>query len=282
MVNVSIIGIGLIGGSMALELKSQLNVKVVGVEKNTSHQEIALNRNLVDEISELETAVKLADIIVVSTSVDKIETVLCEVLDHIKPSATVIDVGSTKNHICQAIANHPMRNRFVACHPLAGTENSGPNAAIRNLFMGKKNIICEKEKSDLDAVDTAVKLFESFGMKSYYLSPEDHDKHLAYVSHLSHISSFTLGLTVLDIEKDEHQIMNLASTGFSSTVRLAKSLPETWAPILDKNAVNICSALDQYIKYLHQFKTALSTNDTDRLYELMKNANKIKDILKPS
>ena len=276
---VTIVGLGLIGGSIARDLKSQINVSVTGVDNNKEHQEVAMELGLVHEVLNFNVGIRKADVIILAIPVDKIEAILPEVLDMIDDSQVVIDVGSTKEFICHAVADHPKRKRFVPAHPLAGTEYSGPTAALQRLFVDKKNIICEKEKIDVDALDTALKIFNSLGMKTYFLNPAEHDKHLAYVSHLSHVSSFMLGLTVLEIEKDENQIFNLASTGFSSTVRLAKSNPETWAAIFNKNNNNLSTALDSYIDYLKEFKQAIDDKDIKTTLKLMADANDIKRIL---
>jgi len=204
---------------------------------------------------------------------------LPQILDTVGPKTVVIDVGSTKSDICEVVKNHPNRGQFVAAHPLAGTEFSGPEAALKGLFADAKNIICEKEKSNATALETALQVFESMGMKTLFMSPEEHDRHLAYVSHLSHVTSFSLGLTVLDIEKDEKQIFNLASTGFRSTSRLAKSNPQTWKAIFGRNRKYLGEALEGYIKTLTEFKNAIQENDIDKMELMMKEANDIKRIL---
>lgn len=274
----AIIGLGLIGGSIALECKA-LNHNVIGVDKNADHQTQALELGLVDSIETLEVAAQKADMIVLAIPVNYIETLLPDLLDKIHPKAVVVDVGSTKKAICEAIKGHPQRGRFVAGHPLAGTEFSGPKAAHLGLFRGKKNLICEEELSDEDALDLALELFNACGLQSMFMNPDDHDKHLAYVSHLSHVSSFMLGLTVLDIEKDQKQIHNLASTGFQSTVRLAKSSPQTWSPIFDKNSKYLVESLDSYIDYLTKFKNAIENGDEATAIEMMSEANDIKRVL---
>ncbi len=279
MMTISVIGLGLIGGSIAKDLKTQINVEVLGVDLNESHQKQALELGLIHKVVSLEEAIEKSAVIILAIPVDKIESLLPLVLDKISGDTIVTDVGSTKVQICRAVVNHKNRSRYVAAHPLAGTEFSGPQAALSHLFVGKKNIICNREKSDDSAVETVVKIFKSIGMQTYFLSSEEHDKHLAYVSHLSHVSSFMLGLTVLDIEKDEKQIFNLASTGFASTVRLAKSNPSTWSPIFLKNSDNLVKALENYIDYLHQFKEAIKSNDHEKAELLMKEANDIKRIL---
>jgi prephenate dehydrogenase len=276
---VSIIGLGLIGGSIARDLKSQINVTVYGVDNNPDHAEQAMELGLVHAVKNLEEAIAVSDVIILAIPVNHIEVVLPKVLDKVNEHRTVIDVGSTKEKICTAVNKHTNRARYVAAHPLAGTEYSGPTAAIPRLFVDKKNIICERNLSADDALEVALKIFTSLGMKTYFLDPGEHDKHLAYVSHLSHVSSFMLGLTVLDIEKDESQIFNLASTGFASTVRLAKSNPKTWAPIFEKNKEHLATALDSYINYLTKFKEAIEGNDETSSRKLMQEANDIKRIL---
>ncbi len=276
--NITILGPGLIGGSMALDLKDAGNY-IIGVDKNPNHIEQSLQLGLIDEQSDLSEAILKSDVIILSIPVDAIIGLLPMVLDSIKSNTTVIDVGSIKTNICKVVANHPNRNRFVAAHPLAGTEYSGPNAALSGLFRGKYNIICEENKSDEDALMTAVDIFNQLGMTSMFMNPEDHDKHMAYVSHLSHISSFMLGQTVLEIEKDEKQIFNLASTGFESTVRLAKSSADTWVPIFENNKNNISDSLDQYIGFLTEFKDALDSGDSGKMYNMICRSNEIKRIL---
>lgn len=276
--NITILGPGLIGGSMALDLKDAGNY-IIGVDKNPNHIEQSLQLGLIDEQSDLSEAILKSDVIILSIPVDAIIGLLPMVLDSIKSNTTVIDVGSIKTNICKVVANHPNRNRFVAAHPLAGTEYSGPNAALSGLFRGKYNIICEENKSDEDALMTAVDIFNQLGMTSMFMNPEDHDKHMAYVSHLSHISSFMLGQTVLEIEKDEKQIFNLASTGFESTVRLAKSSADTWVPIFENNKNNISDSLDQYIGFLTEFKDALDLGDSGKMYNMICRSNEIKRIL---
>lgn len=277
---ITVIGLGLIGGSIAKDLKSQLNVKVYGVDSSESHQKLAMDHGLVHEIVSLDEGLKLADIVILAIPVDKIEGILPNILDQIDQKTTVIDVGSTKSDICNAISLHPKRSRFVAAHPLAGTEFSGPTAALKGLFQNKKNIITEPEKSDVDALESALKVFESLGMVTSFMTAEEHDKHLAYVSHLSHVSSFMLGLTVLDIEKDEKQIFDLASTGFESTVRLAKSNPKTWSAIFGRNKKYLLEALDSYIVHLENFRHHIKENDTEETERLMIRSNDIKRILK--
>jgi len=264
---------------MALELKSQLCVHVIGVDAKIEHQKQALDRSLVSEIADLNEGVQKADVVIIATPVDSIEQLLPQVLDIANEHTVVIDVGSTKSGICTKVKSHKNRARYIAAHPLAGTEFSGPQAAIKDLFKGKKNIICEHELSAPDAVDTATQVFNSMGLTTYYMGSKEHDRHLAYVSHLSHVTSFTLGLTVLNIEKDEKQIFNLASTGFESTARLAKSNPETWAAIFDKNNEFLVEALDSYIGYLQKFRLGIVQRKTSETKALMTEANDIKRIL---
>ncbi len=277
---IGIVGLGLIGGSIGLGLVRQLNVKVIGVDQNPQHCDEAIRLGLVHEIMQLDEVVRDADLIVLAIPVDGIEQLLPSILDNISDRTVVTDVGSTKANICTAVKNHPNRERYVASHPLAGTEFSGPSAALEGLYNGKKNIICEMERSSKEAIDLVKRVFSSLGMVNDYMTADAHDRHLAYVSHLSHISSFTLSLTVLDIEKDEDQIFNLASTGFASTVRLAKSSPQTWAPIFSKNKDHLSKALGQYIDRLQEFKSALDKDNRNASVALMEEANSIKRILK--
>lgn len=276
----AIIGLGLIGGSMAIDLrKAGLATRVVGVDKSAEHGRRALDLHLVDELAELEDAVRDADLVITAIPVNSIKSVLIKVLDHVSGSAIVIDTGSTKSMICKAIAQHPRRSQFVAAHPLAGTENSGPDAAFSGLFSQKTNIICEKEKSSEQALKVATRIFSSLGMRTIFMDPVEHDKHVAYVSHLSHVSAFLLGQTVLDIEKDEKNIFNLAGSGFASTVRLAKSSPDMWAPIFEQNAEYLSQALLEYIMHLQKFQYHLMKRDVNELHRIMTSANHIRKVL---
>ena len=277
--NVSVVGLGLIGGSMARDLKAQINVNVFGVDSNVAHANRAMELDLVHDMLTLGDATLESDVIIVATPVDVIEYLLPQILDTVGPDTVVIDVGSTKSDICQCVRNHPKRDQFVAAHPLAGTEFSGPDAALKGLFNDAKNIICEKEMSSEKSLNTAMKVFNSLGMITLFMSAEEHDRHLAYVSHLSHVTSFSLGLTVLEIEKDEKQIFNLASTGFRSTSRLAKSNPQTWKAIFGKNRKYLGEALDGYIKTLTEFRKAIGENDLEKMEGFMKEANDIRRIL---
>jgi len=276
---IGIIGLGLIGGSIALELNSQIGTQVFGWDRLESHRIKALELDLVSGIKSEDEILRSTDLVILAIPVNQIEEKLPALMHQLNENQFIIDVGSTKKSICTAVKDHPMRKHYVAAHPLAGTEFSGPTAAHRGLFQKKKNIICDQELSLPTFVDTTVAVFKSMGMNSIFLNSEEHDKHLAYVSHLSHISSFMLGHTVLELEKDEKQIFNLASTGFASTVRLAKSSPKTWNPIFTGNKEYVLQALESYIKQLEKFAETLRKDDSETRYRLMEKANEIKPIL---
>lgn len=275
---VAVVGLGLLGGSIGLKLKEKGH-HVIGVDLNPSHEQQALDLGLVAEILPFEEAVKSCDVCFLAIPVNYIESTLEKVLDLVDTQQVVTDTGSTKERIGLAIKHHPKRGRYVAGHPLAGTEFSGPAAAFNTLFEGKKNLVCDIHLSDEDAVKTIKQLNVDLGMKTVFMESATHDKHLAYVSHLSHVSSFMLGLTVLDIEQDEQQIFDLAGTGFGSTVRLAKSSPETWAPIFDRNKNHLSDALGEYIAHLTAFKQYIDSGNTEGLKTAMKRANEIKRVL---
>jgi len=279
MKNIYIIGIGLIGGSLALDIK-KLNPEVViyGIDNKTEHLEEALSQNLIDYKAEL-SSIKNADLVILSIPVDAAVKLLPSVLDQVSDTGLVIDVGSTKTDICKAVSKHPKRRNFLATHPISGTEFSGPKAAIYNLFQNKTNIICEVEQTAFKLQEKALKLFVDIGMRIRYMNPESHDKHIAYMSHLSHISSFMLGKTVIDKEKNERDIFDMAGSGFESTVRLAKSSPEMWTPIFEQNKNNVIETLEEYINNLTQFKTLMEGDDFEAIYNEMKNTNYIKQIL---
>ena len=275
----TIIGIGLIGGSMAMELRQKKFCnKIIGVDLNKEHQKKARQNGLIDEICELQEGVKKADFIIISTPVNVSPDILQNVLDKVD-NQIVIDVGSTKEKIIEKIQLHPKRQQFVATHPIAGTEFSGPDAAHIGLFKNKINIICNKEESSKYAIDKTLELYNHLEMQNIFMNAKDHDVHSAYVSHISHISSFCLALSVMDKEKDEKNILNMAGSGFESTVRLAKSNKEMWTPIFTENKNNILAVLNDYIEKLQDFKDAIANNDKEELNSLIHKANGIKKIL---
>ena len=274
-----IIGLGLIGGSFALELKKRLQYTVVGIDKNPQHLQEALALGIISEAIDYPQIAD-ADLVLVAVPVNRIAQIVHEVLDHVGENTLVMDVGSVKESICKEVAQHARRSQFVAAHPMAGTEYSGPQAALYDLFDGKVMALCEVEKSNWKLLDRALDISKALNMRVKMMSPTDHDLHTAYVSHLSHVSSFMLGKTVLEIEKDEAQIFDLASTGFASTVRLAKSHPQMWTPIFLENKTNVLKALTEYIKNLENFKYLLETDQADAITQNIKEANYIRKILK--
>jgi len=276
--NIGIVGIGLIGGSLAKDLKA-LGHHIYGYDYNPLHAEMAAELGLISEKIELAQLAEQCQIIIVSIPVSYTAEIVGKVLDMIPWTTTVIDTASTKSSICKSLLDHKKRARYVAAHPLAGTEFSGPRAAITGLYKDKKNIICEEHRCDEDALDQAIALFSSIGMQSIFMDPDQHDKHMAYVSHLSHVSAFMLSTTVLNIEDDQKQIFNLASTGFESTVRLAKSNPETWSTIFADNSKHLLKALDSYIVELQKMRNAIAQKDEEVLKNQIENSNEIKRIL---
>ena len=277
--NVFIVGIGLIGGSMAKDIKRILpDTKIFGIDANEAHLEEAFALNLIDVKSSYGD-LSIADMVIVSIPVDVMLVELPRVLDVVNDDCIVLDGGSTKSLICKRLEDHPKRRNYLACHPIAGTEFSGPSAAIEGLYKGKTNIICEVEKTAFKLQERALELFQKMGMRIRYMNPEAHDKHIAYVSHLSHISSFMLGKTVIEKEKNERDIFDMAGSGFESTVRLAKSSPAMWAPIFEQNKDNVVETLDEYIQNLEEFKQMLLKNDFEGIYNEMNSTNKIKEIL---
>ncbi len=277
---ITIIGLGLIGGSLAIALKENgFADELFGVEANETHAQKALQLGLVEAILPMAEGIAKADLIIVATPVDALANLLPKILDNID-NQIVIEVGSTKMPIVAAIETHPKRHRFVATHPMAGTEYSGPEAAIRHLFTSKNVVLCDIENSDADAVKSVEKLYKSLFMKLIYMNSEEHDRHTAYISHISHICSFALALTVLEKEKKEYRIFELASTGFDSTVRLAKSNPETWIPIFRQNQENIIDVLDEYINNLLRIKGLMLAEGYETLKKDLAKANEIKRILK--
>lgn len=276
---VVVVGLGLIGGSIALELREKLEAEVFGMDKNPAHLDQAAQLGLIDGVYEFED-LHQADVVILAIPVDGIADLLPKVLDVVSEDALVFDVGSTKVNIARSVEDHVKRKCFVAAHPIAGTENSGPSAAHIGLFESKVNIICDKDKSADRALTRAMRIFHILGMRTIFMNSEEHDKHIAYVSHISHISSFMLGKTVLEIEKDEKHIFDMAGSGFESTVRLAKSSPKMWSPIFAQNKENILCALDSYIENLQEFRALIAAEDRDGMRESMQETNHIKSVLK--
>jgi prephenate dehydrogenase len=277
---VAVVGLGLIGGSLALRLKSEgLAEKVVGVDANPEHARIALERGLVDEILPLKEAVESSQVVALAIPVDRLVEILPSVLDLIDQQV-VIDLGSTKAQLVAAVKDHPRRNRYVAAHPMWGTEYSGPQAAVEGAFRDKAVILCNLDETAPDAVDWTRSMFTRIGMHILEMDAVDHDLHAAYVSHISHITSFALANTVLEKEKEDDAIFELASAGFESTVRLAKSNPAMWVPIFRQNRDHVLDVLNEHISQLRKFKSCLEKENWDYLEELITDANKIRRILK--
>jgi prephenate dehydrogenase len=280
MNNIFVIGVGLIGGSLCLDIKKIYpKVKVYGIDTSSKNLDLALKLDLIDYKSSLDVIYK-ADLVLLSTPVDVANKIIIDVLNNINSTSLVIDFGSTKTNICSKVENHKNRKNYLASHPIAGTEFSGPNAAFLGLFNKKTMILCDTEKTDPNLLASAEKIFRSMNMNIRYMDSLSHDKHIAYVSHLSHISSFMLGKTVMDKEKNENNIFDMAGSGFESTVRLAKSSPEMWAPILELNKENIVESLDEYIMNLNSFKNLLQNDKFGELKTQMTQTNYIKNILK--
>src|SRR6056297_127982 len=278
--NIFVVGIGLIGGSFVKDVRAKMpDTKIYGIDVNTVHLEEALSLGLIDEKASYED-LYLAEFVMVSVPVDVMLQELPKILDKVSDACVVCDAGSTKELICNVLADHPKRRNFLACHPIAGTEFSGPSAAINGLYNGKTNIICEVEKTAFKLQEKALEIFQLLGMRIRYMNPKAHDKHIAYVSHLSHISSFMLGKTVIEKEKNERDIFDMAGSGFESTVRLAKSSPAMWTPIFKQNKDNVIETLEEYIQNLTEFKDLLLKDDYEGIYDQMNSTNKIKTILK--
>lgn len=274
-----LIGVGLIGGSMALELKKiDPTIEVVGVDANPAHLDAALSFGIIDRKGNWEE-ISDADRVLLSVPVKATLDLLPKLLDQLSENGLLWDVGSTKASLCEAVANHPRRENYLAAHPIAGTEFSGPEAAHLGLFAGKPQIICEAKKTRSDLLSWAKTNFRQMGMYLRFMEADEHDRHMACVSHLSHISSFMLGKTVLEEEADEQNIFDLAGSGFESTVRLAKSSPDMWAPIFEQNQNNIIEILSAYIANLENFKQKLMQKDIESLYAQMKNTNQLTSIL---
>jgi len=277
---ITIVGTGLIGGSLSLALQEKgFASKVIGVESNSEHAAKAIELGLVQECLPLAEAIEASSVIIIATPINAAEQLLPIILDNVG-NQVVFDVGSTKSKIVEAVKNHPKRGRFVATHPMWGTENSGPSAAIKGAFSKKATVICDKSHSDSDALEMVEKIYALLEMHILYMESTAHDMHVAYISHISHITSFALANTVLEKEREEDAIFELASGGFESTVRLAKSNAAMWVPIFMQNRDNILDVLNEHISQLRKFKSCLEKENEAYLAELIENANGIRRILK--
>ena len=289
MKTIGIIGLGLIGGSMAVDLRRRgFAGEIIGVEAEPVNAAAALKIGLVDRIADLKECVQESDVVIVAVPVGAATSLLPQVLDWFSVFAqrdgdckkVVMDVCSTKEHLASCVNGHPFRNRYVSTHPMAGTEYSGPWAAMSGLFDGQACIICDAEESSPEAVHAVERLYDALNMRLIYMNSSSHDVHTAYVSHISHITSFALALTVLEKEKDEKHIFDLASGGFSSTVRLAKSSADMWTPILSQNRENILHVMDTYIEKMNAFRQAIEQEDEEAIRSLIAESNRIRRIIR--
>lgn len=273
-----IIGLGLLGGSFSLALKRiKPGITISGFDQNSQHLDEALSLGIIDKAK--PHANQDTDLIVLATPVHTITSIARQILENIGDDTLVMDFGSTKENICASLSHHPKRGNFLAAHPIAGTEYSGPRAAFEDLLIGKIMILCELEKTKLPLKSMVFEIFEGMGMQLRFMDPKEHDLHLAFVSHLSHISSFMLGKTVLDKMEDDKNLLNMAGSGFASTVRLAKSSPAMWAPIMKENKKNILEALDRYIQNLSEFRDDIEQDNYDELFDKIRKINQIGEIL---
>jgi len=276
----SIIGLGLIGGSFAKDLrKAELASSLLGVDSSPEHAARALELGLVDRVVTLDEALRQSDVLLLAVPVNAIEALLPKILDAVRPAQTVIDLGSTKLQIAESVRQHPMRERYVAAHPMAGTENAGPDAALEGLFKAKTVLLCDLEWSAPDACKTALEIFHAVGLKFEFMSSEQHDRHAAYVSHLSHVVAYALSIAVQGEEKAGYAVPRLAGGGFASTVRLAKSSPEMWVPIFKQNREHVLKAIEVFSGRVQELKRCLETNDFEQLEALIREANQIRDLL---
>ena len=277
---IGIIGVGLIGGSLALSAREHIpDVQIYGINRSETNLQKSLDLGLIDYRLD-DSMIKQMDIILLAVPVDGAIDRLVNLLDEVNDNALIMDFGSTKTAICQQVALHSKRGQFLATHPIAGTEYSGPDSALSDLFKDKIQILCEINKTRPDLLEWAQDWFKKMGMKLREMDPVEHDQHITYVSHLSHITSYMLGKTVMEKEKDQSAIFDMAGSGFSSTVRLAKSSPNMWVPIFKQNKENISKTLSQYINNLNQFKQLLDADKFDELHEQILEINKIRLILK--
>lgn len=277
--NIGIIGLGLMGGSFALDVKERFKDFVIyGFDKSDEHLKLSFDLKLIDFKLD-DDNISNIDLLLISVPVDETINILPNILDKVGENTIVVDVGSTKLKICEGVSNHKNRKQFLAMHPIAGTENSGPNASVSGLYHGITNILCEIDKTDSNLLKKVMKILNNFEMKIIYMDPSSHDEHISYVSHLSHVTSFILAKTVIEKEKNEKNIFDLAGSGFESTVRLAKSSPFMWTPIFLQNKSNLVEALEGYINNLNELKVKIQNDDKESIIDDLNNINRVKKIL---
>ena len=277
--NIGIIGLGLMGGSFALDVKERFKDFVIyGFDKSDEHLKLSFDLKLIDFKLD-DDNISNIDLLLISVPVDETINILPNILDKVGENTIVVDVGSTKLKICEGVSNHRNRKQFLAMHPIAGTENSGPNASVSGLYHGITNILCEVDKTDSNLLKKVMKILNNFEMKIIYMDPSSHDEHISYVSHLSHATSFILAKTVIEKEKNEKNIFDLAGSGFESTVRLAKSSPSMWTPIFLQNKSNLVEALEGYINNLNDLKVKIQNDDKESIIDDLNNINRVKKIL---
>jgi prephenate dehydrogenase len=277
---IAIVGVGLIGGSLALQLhEKKISSRLIGVDANPEHAKKSIELELVDEVMTLDDAMAASDVVILAIPVDAVVSLLPAVLDK-TDRQIIIDLGSTKSQLIDAVRNHPKRGRYVATHPMWGTEYSGPQAAIKGAFENKAVVICDAADSDADALDWTKAMYKKIGMHQLEMESKAHDLHAAYVSHISHITSFALANTVLEKEKEDKAIFELASAGFESTVRLAKSNPAMWVPVFLQNKENVLDVLNEHIEQLVKFRESIAKDSKDELKKLIEDANTIRRIIK--
>ena len=277
--NIGIIGLGLMGGSFAKDIKKIDKHSIIyGSDKSDEHLKLSFELNLIDFKLDDSNLSKI-DLLLISIPVDETIKILPEILDKVGDNTLVVDVGSTKSKICRSITSHKNRKQFLAMHPISGTENSGPTASVSGLYFGITNILCEADKTDTKLLNNLLELLSNFNMKIIYMDPMSHDEHISYVSHLSHVTSFILAKTVIEKEKIKKNIFDLAGSGFESTVRLAKSSPFMWTPIFLQNKSNLVEALEEYINNLNDLKVKIQNDDKESIINDLNNINRVKKIL---
>ena len=261
---------GLIGGSFALALRDRgIADEILGTDSSEENAAEALRLGLADRIVAFEEGIPQADLVVLATPVDTIPLMAVKALNRVNGSQVVMEV----------ISMHARRGRFVAAHPMWGTEYSGPRAAQHGAFTGRNVVLCEVERSDPDALAMAERIFRTLEAPAVYMDAEEHDLHAAYVSHISHITSFALALTVLEKEREERHIFDLAGGGFESTVRLAKSSAATWVPIMLRNKYNLLDVLREHIHQLQIMRRMIERDDAEGLKAAFDRANSIQRII---
>lgn len=279
MATITIIGTGLIGSSAGLVLQNQGNF-IIGYDNSKKNLQQALSMGAINkESNDLKEICRQSAAVFLCVPVEEIKKSLGKILSTVSKNCVVIDMGSTKTSICRQVRNHPNRSAYVAAHPLAGSEQSGPAFAKETLFAGKTIVVCEKELSSQNSIKTALNLFHEMGLHTIFMTPEKHDSMLAITSHLPQVLSYALAGIPEFRYQENMGWEKLTGGGFETTTRLALSSSEVWMPILMDNKKALIGNIQSLSNTLLLFAEKLASNDFAAVSDLIQTANKVRKTL---